>query len=419
MPWRKYPATEGKFGPIYQVSRGIQVRMDKRGKWTIFINKSQHRRNKTVGSGRKNLCKAIKAAEILTTELEVISNTPSTIKVQETPQLPQFSSFSKEWLEDNASCWRDSTFERYEGILRIHILPHSLFRDKRIDQIERVDVKKFLRKLWKKRSPASVELAHTVISSIFEEAIDSNLLQVNPAAKLLKKILPPKRKRNLSDPKPMNSKEVQLFLAASEKHCSLPEQLILDIMLNGGFRLGEALAFHTKNMDFDKKVYQVKESFKRHKFNKPKSSEYRWVDLPDFLMPGIKKLIKFQKKVKLSSGKKAKVEYLFADPAEDFKWPLSQRKIQDLVKRVCKKADLEQRSPHDLRHTYASTLLMKHISPAYVQKQLGHSSIDITVDTYGHWIQGEGREGLEEALGAVRNRDENCIFLHMHKQQSE
>jgi integrase len=38
------------------------------------------------------------------------------------------------------------------------------------------------------------------------------------------------------------------------------------------------------------------------------------------------------------------------------------------------------------------------MSPAYVQRQLGHSSIAITVDIYGHWIPGEGRAGLEAPL---------------------
>lgn len=66
--------------------------------------------------------------------------------------------------------------------------------------------------------------------------------------------------------------------------------------------------------------------------------------------------------------------------------------------RINKKAGLHHRHPHDLRHTYATIMLMAHQSPAYVQKQLGHSSISITVDIYGHWISGEGREGLEEAL---------------------
>jgi len=40
-------------------------------------------------------------------------------------------------------------------------------------------------------------------------------------------------------------------------------------------------------------------------------------------------------------------------------------------------------SPHCLRHTYASLLLQQGESPAYVQRQLGHASIQLTVDTYG------------------------------------
>jgi len=43
---------------------------------------------------------------------------------------------------------------------------------------------------------------------------------------------------------------------------------------------------------------------------------------------------------------------------------------------------------HDLRHTYASLLLQQGESPQYVQSQLGHSSIQVTVDIYGHLIPG-------------------------------
>jgi integrase len=44
---------------------------------------------------------------------------------------------------------------------------------------------------------------------------------------------------------------------------------------------------------------------------------------------------------------------------------------------------------HDLRHTYATIQLYEHHAPIqYVSEQLGHSSIKITVDTYGHPRQG-------------------------------
>ena len=43
----------------------------------------------------------------------------------------------------------------------------------------------------------------------------------------------------------------------------------------------------------------------------------------------------------------------------------------------------------DLRHTFGSLLIQAGISPAYVQKQMGHRSIQITIDVYGHLIPGE------------------------------
>src|SRR5215510_5368788 len=43
-------------------------------------------------------------------------------------------------------------------------------------------------------------------------------------------------------------------------------------------------------------------------------------------------------------------------------------------------------TPHCLRHTYASLLLQQGESPAYVQRMLGHASIQLTVDTYGRWL---------------------------------
>ena len=43
---------------------------------------------------------------------------------------------------------------------------------------------------------------------------------------------------------------------------------------------------------------------------------------------------------------------------------------------------------HDLRHTFGSLLIQDGASLAYVKEQMGHSSIQITVDTYGHLIPG-------------------------------
>ena len=43
---------------------------------------------------------------------------------------------------------------------------------------------------------------------------------------------------------------------------------------------------------------------------------------------------------------------------------------------------------HDLRHTFGSLLIQGGASLAYVKEQMGHSSIQVTVDIYGHLIPG-------------------------------
>jgi integrase len=43
-------------------------------------------------------------------------------------------------------------------------------------------------------------------------------------------------------------------------------------------------------------------------------------------------------------------------------------------------------TPHGLRHSFASILLSEGVSPAYVQRMLGHASIRLPVDLYGKWL---------------------------------
>ena len=189
-------------------------------------------------------------------------------------------------------------------------------------------------------------------------------------------------------------------------------------MLYCGLRLGEALATRLRHFDFNRKTYHITEGFYRHRFDKPKEDKYRWVKLPEPLVDEFRNHVARLRKESLKAGNGGVVDLMFRDPEEKKCMPYSQRKIQTLVKKICKRAGLDARNPHDLRHTYATNLLMSNISPVYVKEQLGHSSIEITVDIYGHWIQGEGCDGLEEALQIPeQNRDQNRIFSHMKKEK--
>jgi integrase len=55
---------------------------------------------------------------------------------------------------------------------------------------------------------------------------------------------------------------------------------------------------------------------------------------------------------------------------------------------VLTKAGLRKIRLHDLRHTFGSLLIQNGASLVYVKEQMGHSSIQVTVDIYGHLIPG-------------------------------
>jgi len=77
--------------------------------------------------------------------------------------------------------------------------------------------------------------------------------------------------------------------------------------------------------------------------------------------------------------------------------------LRKVFARALKKAGLRQIRFHDLRHTFASWLLGNGESPVYVKEQLGHSSIQITVDTYGHLIPGANREAVNRLAAMLEN----------------
>jgi integrase len=89
----------------------------------------------------------------------------------------------------------------------------------------------------------------------------------------------------------------------------------------------------------------------------------------------------------------------------------SQNTIRNIWKRLLIKAGLENQRLHNTRHTYASILLSNRESPVYVKEQLGHSSIQMTVDIYGQLIPNSNRD----AVNRLDNPHSNTPHPHPPK----
>jgi len=84
--------------------------------------------------------------------------------------------------------------------------------------------------------------------------------------------------------------------------------------------------------------------------------------------------------------------------------PLNAKSLQNAWTRLLTLVKLRHVRIHDLRHSYASSLLQAGESIQYVKQQLRHSTIKLTVDLYGHLIPSANRAAiakLEERISTV------------------
>ena len=114
--------------------------------------------------------------------------------------------------------------------------------------------------------------------------------------------------------------------------------------------------------------------------------------LSDQLAASLKTLLTKRKKEALKDGLGEPAKFIFQ---RDDK-PMEQNYIRRVYKKILIKAGIREMRIHDIRHTFASLLLSKGESPVYVKEQLGHSSIKMTVDVYGHLIPGSNRGAVNQ-----------------------
>ena len=75
---------------------------------------------------------------------------------------------------------------------------------------------------------------------------------------------------------------------------------------------------------------------------------------------------------------------------------LEERNILRRFQAICQSNELPKLRVYDLRHTHASLLIHEGVHPKKISERLGHSSIKLTMDTYGHLFEGSDRDSAEK-----------------------
>ena len=362
---------------------GVKIRQ-KDGKWYVFINHKGKRKAKCIGDSKR-------AAEEVKRKLEARLMLGELDLLDDKPKMPTFQEYAEAWLEQyvTVACKR-SSHRVLRGIVHNHLIPD--FGPRELDKITRTQVKTFVLHKTKRYSLKHTQNLANTLRTILTHAVEEEILDRNPAANL-GKYLPEKRFDPDRESNPFTSEELARYLATMKSH--YPQHYAYFLCLaRTGMREGEALGLFWEDIQFGQDandahrfIHVLRTYDAAHRiFNTPKNSRSRRVDMSQELRVELLELRNQRFDEAVLQGTTSIDQVVFCGRQGN---PLAPSALYSIHRRVCDHAGLRAIRIHDLRHSYATIQLYEHHAPIqYVSEQLGHSSIKMTVDTYGHPRQG-------------------------------
>jgi integrase len=358
-----------------------------KGAWWITVHHKGQRKRKRVGPGKEGHRAAKAAAEKIQAKLAL----GETSFLDDTPHVPTFKGAAEHWLEAHilSGQIRDATHAEYARALRLYGYPR--LGTKPVTSITRADIRDLVVDMMgrgKSRSLARNLLAP--IRQTFDQLIDDGVLTANPAARMGRYLKDKTDRRAGIDF--LLPHEEEGLLATARQHAPRYFCLLL-CAVRTGLRIGELFGLQWEDLDFNGRFIEVRRTLKDGgRVYPPKNGRIRRVDMSLQLAEELKRHRVEQSREKLAKGWGAQPwVFLSSEGASLHKPNFVRRVFNPLLKR----AGLRRIRPHTLRHTFASRLLQNGESPAYVKEQMGHHSIKVTVDTYGHLIPGANKAAVD------------------------
>lgn len=277
-----------------------------------------------------------------------------------------FGNYLDHWLETAARPrLRARTFEEYSTQLARYVRPE--LDSLKLEQVTPVVIQKlYTGMLARKLSARTVRLTHAILRNALQQAVRWRMLPFNPADAV---DLPKQVRQEM---RAMNREEAQRFMEAV---AGTRWEILFTVLLTTGLRPSEALGLKWGDVDLGAAQLSVRRTVKRVKgvwiYEEPKTkSSRRLIELP-------------MGTVRALAGLERDGELVFTDGlGEPVKiYTVTQHHFKMALKRAGLPGELRL---YDLRHTHATLLLLAGEHPKIVSERLGHSSIQITLDTYSH-----------------------------------
>lgn len=283
-----------------------------------------------------------------------------------------FSDYYEEWVKLYKIDGKTRTDVFRRGSIK---QAHILFKDIFLTKLNKRMYQKIMNDFSSTRSKSTVTKYHRYFKACFNNAIDEQLISINPANNAVIRGNDIKVKSN--EDKFLNYEDaVKLKLAVLDQKYSIDKtgRNIIIIALETGMRFGEILGLTWDRINFNKRTLKIDRTWDYHYktgFLPTKTKEIRTIAISD-------ELITFLKEIKKGTNSK------FAIGTDEH---ISNNGANHTLEKACRRANIKVVTMHALRHTHGSILLYKGFSIAYISKRLGHASISMTQDIYLHVLE--------------------------------
>jgi len=249
-------------------------------------------------------------------------------------------------------------------------------------------------------APKTVENIHLVISSAIHYALKEGLIIRNP-------LLNVKLKREGKEEIKVFTREEQERIIAECKNHYYGMAIKFDFYT--GLRAGELLGLTWDCINFDNNTARINKQVQRNKnfsykadsktilgfvHNTKTNTSTRTIKILPKLMADLSEYKQQQDILKKKLGKDY-YKFNLVFPREDGYFT-DTGTFLDAFARIQRKLDIPHRNVHTIRHTFATRALESGMKPIVVSRLLGHASITITHDIYGHVIPDFAEQELEK-----------------------
>jgi integrase len=349
-------------GTIYQTKAGLW-----RAEVTMRYDENGKRITKTKSSKHKEVVQ-----KWLTEENFRLSRGVSIVGSDHT-----LGSWLDFWLENyKRPSIKAKTFDNYEKLINWYVLPN--FGKIKLSKVKGETIQQLYNEMYKKGlATSTIKNVKAPLSQAFDQAVKNEIIYSNPCKIAVVPKVPPKKTRAFT------VEEQEKFLS------TLTDNTFSDFFrfaFQTGMRCGEIMAITWADVDLTEKKLKVnktvsvvidrddnRESKYKTVLTLPKSDKSnRVIDINKGALAVLNKRMAADK----DSG--------FVFPSQNGT-PLHYRNVRRTFTEFRDRAELPtDLTIHSTRHSFATRLLERGANIKAVSEILGHNSIQITLDTYGH-----------------------------------